>query len=148
MGPDHVPTRGSLVYGFCNSLWSRLKAEKKSGRRNSSQETSIMRWTWGPDDCNNIPPWKGWNGSYFTRAKRTSELHDLLSRQHRLNREGIQVPVGDISKGDGWRVNWEDQVPAFSTWCTAQFLLNSNDIAAFQIVCALSPWPSLRALHS
>ena len=42
--------------------------------------------------------------SYYTKAKRISNLHDLPSLHHRPNGECIQVLVGDISLvkgGDG-----------------------------------------------
>ena len=37
------------------------------------------------------------NESYYTGVIRISGLHDLLSRHHRPNGEGMQMPVGDIS---------------------------------------------------
>ena len=47
------------------------------------------------------PPRKDRYESYYTRAKRTGGLHDLLSRHHRTNGEGVQVPVGDIPQVEG-----------------------------------------------
>ena len=34
-------------------------------------------------------------------TKRVSGLHNLLSRHHRTNGEGVQVPVGDIPQVEG-----------------------------------------------
>ena len=39
--------------------------------------------------------------SYYTRAKRASRLHGLLSHHHRTDGEGVQVPVGDIPQVEG-----------------------------------------------
>ena len=39
--------------------------------------------------------------SYYTGAKRVSRLHDLLSRHHRSNENGVQVLVGDTSQVGG-----------------------------------------------
>ena len=58
--------------------------------------------------------------------------------------ECIYMPVGDISKVEGWEDILQDQVPAFSTWWIVQFLRNGNEVATFQPLCALS----LNNLHS
>ena len=115
----------------------------RQGRR-KEWKNSNMRWTWGPGDCNHIPPRKDWNGSYYIGAVRASELHDLLNCHHRTYGKGIHVPVGDILKLKAKRVLCEDQVPVLSTWWIAQFLQNNNDMETFQTACALN----LRDLHS
>ena len=77
--------------------------KKKRVEEAEGEETSITHWAWGPDDCNRRPLWKTRMGSYYTGATRINELHDLLSRHHRPNGEGIQIPVSDISKVKGWK---------------------------------------------
>ena len=41
---------------------------------------------------------KDWNESYYIEPARVSELHDLLSRHHRIDRTGVHMPVGNILK--------------------------------------------------
>ena len=52
----------------------------------SEGRVPITHWTWGPDDRKS------------QAARRvTIELH-LLSHHHRDDREGVHMPVGDISR--------------------------------------------------
>ena len=44
--------------------------------------------------------------SYYTKAKRVSELHDLLGCHHRANGEGVQMPVGDILQVESREGRW------------------------------------------
>ena len=37
-GPDHVTTKGSRVYGFCNSLW--LEVQERSEDAAEEEDTS------------------------------------------------------------------------------------------------------------
>ena len=76
--------------------------------------------------------------SYYTGAKRASGLHDLLSHHHRPNGKHIQVPVGNISQVKVEKVDWADQVPAFSAWWALQFLLNNRDVATFLTLRAVT----------
>ena len=39
---------------------------------------------------------RNWNKSYYTGAIKASKLHILLSNNHRADREGIHISVGDI----------------------------------------------------
>ena len=48
------------------------------------------------------------------RCRRANGLHDLLSHHHRPNGKHIEVPVGNISQVKVEKVDWADQVPAFS----------------------------------
>ena len=93
MGPDHVPTTNSLVYSFCNSLWS--KAEEKSGssikdikhvKDMGIQKTAVT-------DCQENTGKR----SYYAGVIRVSGLHNLLNH-HRPNREDIQVSASNIAK--------------------------------------------------
>ena len=94
----------------------------------AAEETAIICWTWNPHDHNHSLPQKKCHGSCYTGAAGVSGIHDLMSHYHRPDGENIQVP----------EIDWEDQIPAFSTWRTTQFLLKSNDEATFWTSCALT----------
>ena len=62
-----------------------------------------MHWTWGPDKRYHRPARKELNESYYTGEARASELHDLLNCHNRPDGEGIHMPVGEISKVEGYQ---------------------------------------------
>ena len=95
-GLDHVPTKDSLVYDFCNSLWSKVEGKSANQKRHQTHKGCGIQKTAIIDHHE-----KTGTGSYYTGTIRVSRLHDLLSRHQRPNGEGIQVPVGDISKVEG-----------------------------------------------
>ena len=55
----------------------------------------------GSRDCTSHTTMKDKNKGYYTKAKKASELHDLLSCHHRADRKGVHMPVGDISEVEG-----------------------------------------------
>ena len=113
---------------------------RKSGRRGSTTSDGYG----DSEESNHRLPQKDWNRSYFTRASRASELHNLLSCHHRPDGEGIDMPVVTFLRQRAENVLWEDQVPAFNTRWTAQFCLKSNDVATFQTLCVLT-WRLLQS---
>ena len=93
VGFDHVPTRGSLVYGFCNTLVSgQEKGVEEENPSRTGHGVQVTTFT----DCHEKT-----RTSYFTGAKRTRELQDPLSHHHMTAIEGVHVPLGDISKVEG-----------------------------------------------
>ena len=84
------------MQGFCNSLWLKLEGEEAAKKKIHHKVKEI-----GVLEPQGQPLRKHQKESYYTRAKRVSRLHDLLSRHHKTNGEGVQVPVGDIPQVDG-----------------------------------------------
>ena len=86
MGPNHVPTRGSLVYGFCNS-WSQDSGKSEEGDSNHPLDMGSMMTGMG---VTTPGPWG--MVSYMTSWTATTGLMKKVST----------MPVGDISKVKGW----------------------------------------------
>ena len=47
------------------------------------------------------PPRKNRDESYYIGAETAIEIHDLLSRHHRAEGKGVDMPMGDITMTEG-----------------------------------------------
>ena len=111
-----------------------LKTKEKSGRREP-----ITYWTWDSGDHTSKTAMKN-QKSYHTGTKRAPELQWPLEPppQDRWKRFpcacGWHVEGGRLKRYSGIT----NQVPALNTCWIAQFLQNSNEVAIFLNLCALT----------
>ena len=85
MGICHV-SPDSKVYSYCNSQSNGLSIEEGTIDPEGEEMEACTHTTI-----------KDQNESYYTGAILASKIHNLLSSQHRVDGEGVQIPVGDIS---------------------------------------------------
>ena len=97
-------TRGLLMH-LSVALWCKASVtpfgqdwrQEWKGKKNNNHRRRI----WGSWRTQVHTTMKDLNASYYTGAASASELHNLLSRHHRLDGKGIYMVVGDTSQVEG-----------------------------------------------
>ena len=93
MGPNHVPTRNSLVYGFCNSLWSKTEEKSRRDKRDITHKIGSAGNSHFPQNF-----WTGYSLAIFTLSAKKFIYTNLAIFGFFHLRNMIQLVLGIFAR--------------------------------------------------